>query len=182
LVLPPTGDKFIPKKATERSNMRRHMNFTRRISRGQAIAEFALILPLLIGLVGAGIDFARAFEGSMTLQTAARNAAEAAAFDPVVTDEAGARAKARAIVCTEARRLPGFTPGSGGDVKTCTNPNVSVTFLSSISAPGANSRYPLVTVTVTTSMDFAMTVPWPFLPDGTWSLGSTEKFQILQGR
>ncbi len=155
---------------------------TRRAPRGQALAEFALILPILLGLVGGGIDFARAFEGSMTLQTAARNAAEAAAFDPAVTTEAQARVKARAVVCTEAQRLPGFAAGSGGDIKTCTNPNVSVTFLSSASAPGANGRYPLVTVTVTTSMDFALTVPWPFLPDGTWTLGTTEKFQILQGR
>lgn len=153
---------------------------TGRVRRGQAIAEFALILPLLIGLVGAAIDFARAYEGSMVLQTAARNAAEAAAFE--ATTLSAAENVARSSVCTEAQRLPGFTAGSGGVVEACTNPSVAVTYSRSETAPGANSRYPLVTVTVTTAMDFAMTVPWPFLPDGTWTLGTTEKFQILQGR
>lgn len=152
----------------------------RRDSRGQALAEFALILPILLGLVGAGIDFARAFEGSMTLQTAARNAAEAAAFSSL--DVAQAQAKARAVVCTETQRLPGFTPGIGGDVATCTDPSVTVTYTSSATAPGANSRYPLVTVTVTTSFDFRLTVPWPLLPNGVWNLGTTQTFSVMQGR
>lgn len=153
---------------------------TRRISRGQALAEFALILPMLLGLTGAGIDFARGFEVSMTLQTAARNAAEAAAYD--ATTPAQAEAIARRVVCTELQRVPGFTPGSGGDVATCTNPIVSVVYDSDPDAPGANDRYPLVTVAVTTSLDFALTVPWPFLPNGAWTLGTTQEFQILQGR
>lgn len=148
--------------------------------RGQALAEFALILPILLGLVGAGIDFARAFEGSMTLQTAARNAAEAAAFESA--DLAQAEAKAREVICAETQRLPGFQPGAGGDVATCTNPLVSVTYTRSTTAPGANEKYPLVTVTVTTSLDFQLTVPWPLLPDGVWNLGTTESFSILQGR
>ena len=151
-----------------------------RASRGQALAEFALVLPLVLGLVGAGIDFARGFEGSMTLQTAARNAAEAAAYE--ATTLAEAQAVARAVVCIEAQRLPGFVAGSGGDIATCTNPTVAVTYASSATAPGANTRYPLVTVTVTTSLDFALTVPWPFLPNGTWSLGATQSFEIMQGR
>ena len=152
----------------------------RRIPRGQAIAEFALILPMLLGLVGAGIDFARAFEGSMTLEAAARNAAEAAAYESL--DLTAAQAKAREVVCTESRRLPGFEPGSGGDVATCTNPALTVTYSRDPDAPGANDRYPLVTVTVTTAMEFDLTVPWPFLPNGAWTLGSTQSFEILQGR
>ena len=151
-----------------------------RASRGQAMAEFALILPLLVGLVGAGVDFARAFEGSMTLQTAARNAAEAAAYE--ATTLAEAESIAREVVCIETQRLPGFVAGSGGDVATCTDPDVAVTYDRSTTAPGANETYPLVTVTVTTSLDFGLLVPWPFLPDGTWNLGTTQEFEILQGR
>lgn len=158
------------------TNSHRHS----RARRGQALAEFALILPLLMGLVGAGVDFARAYEGAMTLQTATRNAAEAAAYHS--NTQADALSKAREVVCVEAQRLPGFQPGAGGDVATCTNPTVSVTYLSDPDAPGANDSYPLVTVTVTTSLDFALMVPWPFLPHNTWTLGTTEKFQILQGR
>src|SRR5688572_32457388 len=92
----------------------------RRNPRGQAMAEFAIILPILLAIVGGGIDFARAFEGSMTLQTAARNAAEAVAYN--VTDPSLAEAQARAVVCAETQRLPGFVAGSGGNVATCTNP------------------------------------------------------------
>jgi Flp pilus assembly protein TadG len=158
----------------------RHTCPTPRVSRGQALAEFALILPLLLGIVGGGIDFARAFEGAMTLQTAARNAAEAAAFSS--TNQAQAEAAARAVVCAETQRLPGFQPGPGGDVATCTSPSVSVTYVSSTTAPGANTRYPLVTVTVTTALDFKLTVPWPMLPNGAWTLGTTESFSIMQGR
>jgi Flp pilus assembly protein TadG len=151
-----------------------------RVARGQALAEFALILPLLLGIVGGGIDFARAFEGAMTLQTATRNAAEAAAFS--ADNLAEAQAKARAVVCTETQRLPGFVPGLGGDVATCTSPSVSVTYARSTTAPGANARYPFVSVTVTTSHDFDLIVPWPLLPSGGWNLGTTESFGLMQGR
>lgn len=151
-----------------------------RARRGQALAEFALILPLLLGLVGAGVDFSRAFAASITIETAARNAAEAAAFE--ATTLAAAQAKAREVVCTETQDLPGFVPGSGGDIATCTAPAVSVTYTRDEDAPGANSRYPLVGVTVSVSLGFGMTVPWPFLPEGTLALGSTQSFEILQGR
>jgi Flp pilus assembly protein TadG len=155
---------------------------TRHAARGQALAEFALILPILLGIVGGGIDFARAFEGSMTLQTASRNAAEAAAYDATVTTLAQAQAKAQSVVCTEAQRLPGFLPGVGGAIATCTNPTVTVTYARDPLAPGANERYPLVTVTVTTAMEFDLLVPWPMLPDGAWTLGTTESFAIMRGR
>ena len=156
------------------------LNRLSRGPRGQAIAEFALVLPLVLGIVGAGIDFSRVFAASMTLTSATRNAAEAAAFESLDLD--AAEDMARAVACTEAQHMPGFTPGAGGDVETCTNPTVDVTYGRDATAPGANTRYPLVTVTVTTSMDFGLAVPWPFIPDQTWSLGTTQSFQILQGR
>jgi Flp pilus assembly protein TadG len=153
---------------------------TNRVPRGQALAEFALILPLLLGLVGAGIDFARVFQGAMTLQTASRNAAESAAYSS--TDLTTARARARSVVCTESQKLPGFVPGPGGVIATCTSPSVTVTYTRSTTAPGANTRYPLVTATVTTALDFTLMVPWPMLPNGTWTLGTTQSFSIMQGR
>lgn len=151
-----------------------------RSSRGQAIAEFALVLPLVLGIVGAGIDFSRAFAASMTLASATRNAAEAAAY--AALDLADAQATATAVACTEAQGLPGFVPGSGGDIETCTNPVLTVSYSRDTTAPGANTRYPVVTVTVTTEMDFGLAVPWPFIPNQTWNLGNTQSFQILQGR
>ena len=162
--------------------IRRSTDPSHRAPRGQALAEFAMILPILLALVGAGVDFARGYAAQMTLQTAARNAAEATSYDTTVTTQALALTRARAVVCTEAQRLPGFVAGSGGNVATCTQPAVSVTWTSSTTDPGANQRYPLVTVTVTASLDFDTTVPWPLLPDGSWTLGTTESFSIIQGR
>ena len=162
--------------------IRRSTDPSHRAPRGQALAEFAMILPILLALVGAGVDFARGYAAQMTLQTAARNAAEAVAYDPAVTTQALAQTAAQSVVCTEAQRLPGFVAGSGGNVATCTQPSVSVTWVSSSSAPGANQRYPLVTATVTTSLAFDTTIPWPLLPDGAWTLGTTESFSIIQGR
>ena len=162
--------------------IRRSTDPSHRAPRGQALAEFALILPILLALVGAGVDFARGYAAQMTLQTAARNAAEAAAYDATVTTQALATTKVRTVVCTEAQRLPGFVPGVGGDVATCTQPAVTVTWTSDSAAPGANQRYPLVTVTVTTSLAFDTTIPWPLLPDGNWTLGTTESVSIMKGR
>jgi Flp pilus assembly protein TadG len=162
--------------------IRRSTDPSHRAPRGQALAEFALILPILLALVGAGVDFARGYAAQMTLQTAARNAAEAAAYDTTVTTQAQALTTARAGVCTESQRLPGFVAGPGGNVATCTQPSVSVTWTKSTTAPGANQRYPLVTVTVTASLAFDTTIPWPLLPDGSWTLGTTESFSIMQGR
>ena len=153
---------------------------TRRTSRGQALAEFAIILPVMLALVGGAIDFARVFQGSMTLQTAARNAAESAAFSSL--DLAQARTRARAVACTESQDLPGFQPGAGGNVATCVSPSVTVTYSRSTTAPGANIKYPLVTATVTTALDFGLIVPWPMLPNGTWELGTTQSFSVMQGR
>ena len=152
----------------------------RRNPRGQAMAEFAIILPILLALVGGGIDFARAFEGAMTLQSAARNAAEAAAYS--ATTQPLAEQKAREVMCAESQRLAGFVAGSGGNVATCTNPLMTVSYTTNPTAPGANVRYPLVTVTVTTSMAFDLLVPWPLLPNGAWTLGTTQSFSIMQGR
>lgn len=153
---------------------------THRIPRGQALAEFALILPILLALVGGAIDFARVFQGSMTLQTAARNAAESAAYSSL--DLAQAQSRARAVVCTESQDLPGFVPGPGGAVATCTSPSVTIAYSRSTTAPGANVKYPLVTATVTTSLGFTLMVPWPLLPNGAWNLGTAQTFSIMQGR
>ena len=61
------------------------MPFLRRdkpVSRGQAMVEFALILPLLALLLVMAIDFGRVFFGFVGLNNAARIAANAAASNP----------------------------------------------------------------------------------------------------
>lgn len=150
-------------------------------SRGQALAEFALVLPLLITLTGAAMDFARVYQASITLQGATRNAAEYAATRSA--DMAGAQTEARRIVCTETQGLPGFVAGPGGAVATCTAPIVNVTsFTRSTTAPGANATYPLATATVYAEFPFRTVIPWPWLPSGAWDIGTTQTYSIIQGR
>ena len=53
---------------------------TRPRVRGQSLAEFALMLPVLLLIVLAGLDFARLFYSWITLTNAARNGASYAAL------------------------------------------------------------------------------------------------------
>lgn len=152
-----------------------------RTSRGQALVEFAIVLPLLAALSGGAIDFARVYQASMTLQSATRNAAEAAAT--VTTTNSAAQTEAQRVVCTETQRLPGFVPGAGNSIPTCTAPAVTVTaFDYSTTAPGATATYPLVSATVRSELDFDLLIPWPFLDGGHWRLRTTQSYSVIQGR
>lgn len=143
--------------------------------------ELAVVLPLLTAFLGGAIDLARVYQGWLTLQSATRNAAEyVATNDP---DATSAQTDARRIVCTEAQKVPGFTPGPGSDVATCTAPTVTVlSYTRSATAPGASSRYPIATVTVRSTLGFQMLFHWPMLPDGGWTLTATESYAVVQGR
>jgi TadE-like protein len=55
----------------------------RKVSRGQALVEFAIILPLLALLLLLAIDFGRVFFGWVALNNATRIAANQAALDPL---------------------------------------------------------------------------------------------------
>lgn len=149
--------------------------------RGQALVEFAIVLPLLAAMSGGVIDFARVFQASMTLQSATRNGAEAAA-STTTTGEA-AQTEAQRVVCTEAQQLPGFVAGPGNSVPTCTAPSVTVTsYAYSTSAPGTSALYPLVSATVHSQLDFELLIPWPFLDGGRWTLQTTQSYSVIQGR
>ncbi len=149
--------------------------------RGQALVEFAIVLPLLAGMTGGVIDFARVYQASVTLQSATRSAAEAAATLSV--DNAGAQAEALRVVCTETQDLPGFVPGPGNDIASCTAPGVSLTsFTHSTTAPGASAAYPLASATVRSELDFQLLIPWPFLEGGQWTLTTTQSYSVIQGR
>jgi Flp pilus assembly protein TadG len=49
--------------------------------RGQSLAEFGLVLPLMLAFLGLTIDFARVFQAWITVESATRDAAELAATD-----------------------------------------------------------------------------------------------------
>src|SRR6266568_6859118 len=83
-------------------------------SRGQTLTEFALIAPLMLGLLGAGTDLARLYGVWVNLEAATRDAAEYVATND--TTSSGAATDAQKVVCTEL-----------GRAATCTDPTVSVT-------------------------------------------------------
>lgn len=88
---------------------------------GQSLAEFAIVLPLLILILVAVADFARVFTAVITLEAAARDAAEIAAQEyrrtaPSPLPDPGdpnyyrdISRKAALVACAEARQLPNTT-------------------------------------------------------------------------
>ena len=60
-----------------------------RVSRGQAMVEFALILPVLVLLLLLAVDFGRVFFGWVAINNASRIAANEAAFHPEAWEGSG---------------------------------------------------------------------------------------------
>ena len=98
----------------------------RRRPRGQSLTEFALVFPLLLVLLLTVADFGRIFAAGITIESAARAAAETAAgqylteltrVSPSPIATAGYQRihdAAWQSICDEASSLPNASPGSGG--------------------------------------------------------------------
>lgn len=89
-------------------------------TRGQSLVEFTLILPIMLIILLLVGDFGRLFAAGVTVESAARNAAEVAAAEynrslllPSI-DYAAVHKAAWSSVCNQASKLPNATPGSGG--------------------------------------------------------------------
>jgi len=96
-------------------------------SRGQSLAEFALILPVFFAIVLVGLDFGRVFLGWVNLNNAARVAANYAAQNPnawnVGNPNVAAQAEYQRLVRNDADRInctlpsaiptPSFPSGRG---------------------------------------------------------------------
>ena len=148
-------------------------------TRGQSMVEFAVILPVMLTVVGAAIDMSRLYQAWNVLEASTRDAAEYAATKDASSP--AATADAAKVVCTETAGLPGYT--ATASAPGCSSPAVTTTWNSDATAPGANSTYPLVTVTVTTSLPFRTLFPYPlFTQGGAWTLRSSQTYSILQGR
>ena len=163
----------------EESESRPTADRHRRI-RGQSFAEFGLILPLLLGMAGATLDFARLFQAYITLESATRDAAEyAATKDVTATDASGT---AQRIVCRQTAGLPGFQAGAVPN--SCAAPNVSVlSYDLRSTGAGATAKYPVATVTVRSTLPFRTFFNYPMLTqNGVWSLSSTRTYSVVQNR
>jgi Flp pilus assembly protein TadG len=104
-----------------------------RSERGQALVEFALVLPLLMVFFLGVADFGRVFADGIALEAAARNSAEAAAQEYlqlcdgdcttlVQADYDSLHALALEVGCREAERLTNVQAPGG----VCTNPVIAV--------------------------------------------------------
>ena len=149
--------------------------------RGQALVEMALIVPFLLAFAGGATDMARAYAAWTTLESATRNAAEYAAANS--TDLADATNDARRIVCEETQDVPGFVPGAGGVIDTCTSPTtfVAVYTVSAVQV-GATSQNPIATVHIRCRLNFSTLMPYPFLPENTWTMTTESTYQVIRGR
>jgi Flp pilus assembly protein TadG len=153
--------------------------------RGQSVTEFALVLPVMLAFLGLTLDFARVFQAWITLESATRDAAEAAATSSSTSAEA--LDLAQRTICLQAQNIPGYTRSgspSPDDVELCAAPAVSVVAFSvSTTAPGASDRYPVGSATVEAQMPFRPFLAYPFITqDGAWTIITRASFSIIQGR
>lgn len=158
----------------------------RRAGRGQSVAEFAILLPVLLAFLGMTIDFARVFQAWITLESATRDAAEYAASQGTSTTDA--LTKAQRTVCLQAQNIPGFQRSglaSPNDVHQCASPTVSVVSFARSTDPavGASTQYPIGSVTIRSTVPFSPIFAYPFLTNnGTWTITSQATFSVSQGR
>jgi hypothetical protein len=96
--------------------------------RGQSVVEFALVLPLMIFLMLAIIDFSRIYTTTLTVESAAREAADFGTFGSQKWNDAvyslpadGTEAKMRLRACTAMKELPDYV----GPDDSCTNPTLT---------------------------------------------------------
>jgi Flp pilus assembly protein TadG len=152
-----------------------------RTIRGQAVVEFAIIVPVLFALVGATTDFARLYASWISVHSATRAAAEYLATNPDKdVTSANAGTIAAAIINDEVSGLGAF-----GSVTTltCAGAEVQVAYTSDPDAAGASDQYPLGRAVVGTCAPFRTLFNYPFITkNGAWVLSATASYEVLQNR
>jgi len=150
----------------------------RRSPRGQSLVELALILPFLLAFAGAAMDFARAYQASMTLESGVRNAAEYVAGNSA--NSTAALTDAKRVVCLEATVVPGFTPGTGPNPNdNCTSPTVTISGFAITTVAAGDQQG---SVHVHAALPFNTLVPYPFLPHDGWTLQADSTYSVLRNR
>jgi Flp pilus assembly protein TadG len=144
----------------------------------------ALILPFLLAFAGGATDLARAYQAWLTIESAARNAAEFVATNQADTTAATALTDAQHVVCRESQTAPGFTPGVGVNaIQNCTSPITTVpSFALTFSGGGASASNPIATVHVRVTLPFNTLFPYPFVPHGGWTLTTNTTYAVVRGR
>jgi Flp pilus assembly protein TadG len=142
----------------------------------------ALILPFLLAFAGGATDLARAYQAWLTIESAARNAAEFVATNSA--DSTAALTDARRVVCQESEHTPGFVAGSPPNaVQNCTAPAVTVpSFVISTTQVGATGANPIATAHVHVQLQFNTLFPYPMVPHNGWTLKADSTYAVVRGR
>jgi Flp pilus assembly protein TadG len=143
--------------------------------RGQSVVEFALVLPIMVVLLVAIIDFARVYTTMLSVESAAREAADfgttlgAERWDAALRSGTVQEMQRRACIATT--NLPDYADPDGDPVTGCTNP----AFACEIVTTGADcavydaadtcevpTREPPCQIKVTLTYDFHLFAPIRF--------------------
>ncbi len=145
----------------------------RRRSRGQALVEFALLLPVMVLVFASAVDFARVYEAKIKLESATRDAAEFVASDLNASTKTDPLAAAKRIICLQF-----------GQASTCSEPSVQEPIRTEIfNAGGGTALYPLVKATVTSTFKFRTIMPYPLVTNGgELELTARSEYSVLWGR
>jgi len=152
----------------------------RRSRRGQSVVEFALITPIMIVLALAIIDLARIYTTMLSVESAAREAADFGTFGSQKWNEAvyavvldGTEAKMKRRACIASSALPDYV----GPDDNCTNPTFSYLLSGDRGATWEPYRAGLVCdnptreppcwLKVTLEYDFRLVVPFSLEMFGT---------------
>jgi hypothetical protein len=100
----------------------------RKPERGQSVVEFALVFPLMIVLLLAIVDFARIYTTMMSVESAAREAADYGTTLGAGKWQAGAPmdgtvAEMQKRACVASSNLPDYVDPDGDPTTGCTNPS-----------------------------------------------------------
>lgn len=147
---------------------------SRQARRGQSVVEFALVLPIMLFLLVAVIDFARIHTTMLAVESAAREAADYGTTLGAGKWQAGAPmdstvAEMQRRSCVATMSLPDYDDPDGDPATGCTNPAFEYCLTASIGGPcaavdaAAACEDPVrptpCTVTVTLTHEFHLFAP-----------------------
>lgn len=159
-------------------------------ARGQSLVEFAVILPILLGLVGMTIDVARLYQAWTNLESATRDAAQylaTSATDPLAVDHTtqGTDSDGKAAYILQVATGSSFARSTTqGTLGSCSQPRLTTTYVESTApSAGGSVAYPVATAKVMTCMPFRTLFGYPFVTiDGYWTLSSEREVKSIVGR
>jgi Flp pilus assembly protein TadG len=146
-----------------------------RLERGQSVVEFAIVLPLMLVLLLAILDLGRIYTTMMSVESAAREAADYGTTLGAGKWQAGAQVDATVAemkdrACIAASNLPDYSDTDNDPTNGCANPTFDYCLTSTVGGPcgpvdptaGCDnpSRPDPCTVTVTLAYDFHLFSPF----------------------